>query len=76
MGKKGGGSGVNPKVEAARQRQEAQLEDKARKKAEADERREAAEWSVGANARASKRAEGEGGDVGKGDAVITIVVTS
>jgi len=59
MGKKGGGSGENPKVAAARQKQEALQEERDRKKALEDERKEAAEWNVGSNSRASKRAEGE-----------------
>lgn len=55
MGKKGAGTGVNTKVQAAREKQAAVEGAKAAKAQAAQEAAEAKEWSKGANQRGSKR---------------------
>lgn len=57
MGKKGSGTGVNTKVQAAREKQAALEGARAAKARVAEEAAEAKEWSKGANARGSKREE-------------------
>eukprot|EP00903_Cladosiphon_okamuranus_P019172 g17634.t1 len=57
MGKKGGGTGVNTKVQAAREKQAAVEGARAAKARAAEEAAEAKEWSKGANQRGSKREE-------------------
>ncbi|CAB1119368.1 unnamed protein product [Ectocarpus sp. CCAP 1310/34] len=55
MGKKGAGTGVNTKVQAAREKQAAVEGARAAKAQAAQEAAEAKEWSKGANQRGSKR---------------------
>ncbi|CAM9524728.1 unnamed protein product, partial [Hapterophycus canaliculatus] len=55
MGKKGAGTGVNTKVQAAREKKAIAEESKAAKSRAAEEAAEAREWSKGANQRGSKR---------------------
>lgn len=55
MGKKGSGSGVNTKVQAAREKQAAVEGAKAAKARAAEEAAAAKEWSKGSNERGSKR---------------------
>ncbi|CAN0096401.1 unnamed protein product [Scytosiphon promiscuus] len=55
MGKKGAGTGVNTKVQAAREKKAVAEEGKAAKARAAEEAAEAREWSKGANQRGSKR---------------------
>ena len=57
MGKKGAGTGVNTKVQAAREKQAAVEGARAAKARAAEEAAEATEWSKGANQRGSKREE-------------------
>lgn len=57
MGKKGAGTGVNTKVQAAREKQAVVEGAKAAKARAAEEAAEAKEWSKGANQRGSKREE-------------------
>eukprot|EP00752_Nemacystus_decipiens_P014372 g12784.t1 len=57
MGKKGAGTGVNTKVQAAREKQAAVENARAAKARAAEEAAEAKEWSKGANQRGSKREE-------------------
>lgn len=55
MGKKGSGTGINTKVQAAREKQAAVEGARAAKAQAAQEAAEAKEWSKGANQRGSKR---------------------
>lgn len=57
MGKKGAGTGVNTKVQAAREKQAVVDGARAAKAKMAEEAAEAKEWSKGANQRGSKREE-------------------